>query len=65
MYSYLEDKREWPRWEEFSNSLYLRFDPAANKMPIAEWRNVMQIGTIVEYQEEFEKARAKAPCPEP
>lgn len=64
MYSYIEDKGVWPPWEIFSNDLCLRFDPSANRMPIAEWRSVVQTGSVTNYQLEFEKAIIKANCSE-
>lgn len=59
LYAYMEDKRKWPPWSEFCRDLCLIFDPSANKMPPAEWRNVVPLRSVEEYQKEFDVVRLR------
>lgn len=62
--AFMQDKEEWPDWDEFCHELCIRFDLSASDMPMVDWRDVVQTGSVVEYQEEFEKIRARVKCPE-
>lgn len=53
--AFMQDKEEWPNWDEFFHELCVRFDLPASDMPIVDKREVVQTCSVVEYQEEFEK----------
>ncbi|GKV17927.1 hypothetical protein SLEP1_g28378 [Rubroshorea leprosula] len=62
--AYMKGKIEWPSWEEFCTTVCVRFGVASKMKLVAEWRNVIQMGTVLEYQRAFEKIRARVSCSE-
>ncbi|GLU10150.1 hypothetical protein SLE2022_269700 [Rubroshorea leprosula] len=62
--AYMKGKIEWPSWEEFCTTVCVRFGVASKMKLVAEWRNVVQMGTVLEYQREFEKIRVRVSCSE-
>ncbi|GKV34701.1 hypothetical protein SLEP1_g43051 [Rubroshorea leprosula] len=62
--AYMKGKIKWSSWEEFCTAVCVRFGVAFKMKPMAKWRNIVQIGTVLEYQQEFEKVRARVSCSE-
>ncbi|GLU16453.1 hypothetical protein SLE2022_328860 [Rubroshorea leprosula] len=55
----MKGKTKWPSWEEFCMVVCVRFGVAFMMKPVAKWRNMIQIGLVLEYQQEFEKVRVR------
>ncbi|GKV19872.1 hypothetical protein SLEP1_g30072 [Rubroshorea leprosula] len=62
--AYMKGRIEWPAWEEFCMAICVRFGVASNMKLVAKWRNVVQMGTLLEYQRDFVKIKAKVACSE-
>ncbi|GLU16084.1 hypothetical protein SLE2022_325340 [Rubroshorea leprosula] len=62
--AYMKGRIEWPAWEEFCTAVCVRFGVASKMKLVAEWRNVVQMGTVLEYQRDFVKIKAKVACSE-
>lgn len=61
---YMRGKRGFPPWPDFCRDICLRFDLTYYERPVIEWKKVFQKGTVMEYQEEFELAKARVDCEE-
>ena len=55
---------EFPPWTTFCRDICQRFDLGSYEKHVLEWRRVSQKGTVLEYQEEFEQAKARVQCEE-
>ncbi|GKV19875.1 hypothetical protein SLEP1_g30075 [Rubroshorea leprosula] len=62
--AYMKGKIEWPAWEEFCTVVCVRFGVASKMKLVAKWRNVVQMGTVLEYQQDIVKIKAKVACSE-
>lgn len=62
---YMEDKREVNvSWEQYRNAMSLRFDRNILKRPLIQLKKMQQVGSVEEYQQEFERIRFQAQCSE-
>lgn len=61
---YMRGRPGFPPWPDFCRDLCLRFDLTSYDRPIVEWKKVFQRGTVLEYQEEIEVAKARVMCDE-
>lgn len=61
---YMHGRAGFPPWPDFCRDLCLRFDLTSYDKPVVEWKKVFQKGSVLEYQEEFEVAKARAMCDE-
>lgn len=60
----MKGKERWPPWNEFCMDICSRFDLTFYDNPVGEWKIVIQTGSVMEFQREFEKVKAKVVCKE-
>lgn len=64
-HSFLEDKKGYPvSWEMYRYNMGLRFDRNQLRDPMIDLKKVVQVGSVDEYQAEFERIRAQTSCSE-
>lgn len=61
---YMRGRDRWPCWKDFYSDICMRFDLASHERPWVDLKNVVQLGSVLDYQREFERVKAKVDIPE-
>ncbi|GKV00657.1 hypothetical protein SLEP1_g13320 [Rubroshorea leprosula] len=59
---YMQDKATFLDWRDYISDMSLRFGEGELQDPIVLWKNLNQIGSVSDYQKEFERIRARVKC---